>query len=169
MHAIAALQRRLLLAVTLLLLAGAVPADSGGVPLPLIPKGKGTQCVEPTPVIRRDHMVFLMHQRDETMHAGVRTKRHSLNECIDCHVSVDSAGRTIPIDAPGQFCSTCHSYAGVSIDCFQCHATTPDSGSRPPPATVHAWAKAQGHGLQSVPGVVETRGAEMVSAGEGSQ
>lgn len=167
MHAIGALQRRLLLTVTLFVLAGPVGADAGGVPLPTIPKGKGAQCVEPTPVIRRDHMAFLLHQRDETMHVGVRTKRHSLNECIECHVSVDAAGRTIPINAPGQFCAVCHSYAGVSIDCFQCHATTPDSGNRPPASALHAASEADGGGgLPSASGSAP-KGADMASAGEG--
>ncbi|MGF1613288.1 MAG: multiheme c-type cytochrome [Gammaproteobacteria bacterium] len=133
-----ALRRRLLWAVTLALLAGAVVAAEGGVPLPVIPMGKGEQCVEPTPVIRRNHMVFLLHQRDATMHQGIRTKRHSLVECIECHVSVDDKGYTIPVNAPGQFCETCHSYAGVSMDCFQCHATTPDSGEGVPEAMRHS-------------------------------
>lgn len=170
MHAMTVFRKRVPLAVALVLLAGAVVADSGGVPLPSIPKGKGAQCVEPTPVIRRDHMVFLLHQRDETMHAGVRTKRHSLNECIECHVSVDEEGRTIPIDAPGQFCATCHTYAGVSIDCFQCHATTPDSGSHPPASATQAFSNTHGTGRpQSALGSA-VLGSELASAGEeGSQ
>ena len=69
-----------------------------------------------------------MHQRDETVHRGIRTRKHSLKECIECHVQRDDAGSTIPVDAPGQFCQSCHEYAAVSMDCFQCHATTPDSG-----------------------------------------
>lgn len=169
MRAITALQRRLLLVATLLLLAGAVTADSGGVPLPLIPKGKGEQCVEPTPVIRRDHMAFLLHQRDETTHEGVRTKRHSLKECVECHVGVDREGRTIPINGPGQFCAACHSYAGVSIDCFQCHATTPDSGSRPPlSAAVQDASERHSDVPPSAGGDAETT-PELAIAGEGSQ
>lgn len=82
-------------------------------------------CVEPTDVMRRDHMRFLFHQRDKTVHEGIRTKRHSLVGCIDCHSSNDQSGKPIPINAPGQFCQSCHAYAGVKMDCFQCHATTP--------------------------------------------
>ncbi len=162
-------RRRLLLAVSLVLLAGAVGADSGGVPLPLIPKGKGDQCVEPTPVIRRDHMVFLHHQRDETMHEGVRTKRHSLKECVECHVSVDQNGGTIPVNAPGQFCAACHTYAGVSIDCFQCHATTPDSGRRPPGTALQAFSRTHGDVSQSVGSGGALMHSEVARAGESSQ
>ena len=94
-------------------------------PLPTIAKGKGDECVEPLDVIRRDHMDLLNHQRDSTVHEGVRTKRHSLKNCIECHASKDDEGQWVPVNAPDQFCDSCHSYAAVSMDCFQCHATTP--------------------------------------------
>ena len=96
------------------------------VPLPMLVKAaKGEACVEPLPVIRRDHMKFLMHQRDDTVHGGVRGARHSLVGCIDCHAAKDDAGQWVRIDAPGQFCASCHAYAAVKIDCFQCHAALP--------------------------------------------
>jgi hypothetical protein len=94
--------------------------------VPKVPRGKGERCVEPTEVMRRDHMRFLLHQRDATVHQGIRTTRHSLQECISCHVQRDEGtGRHVPVNAPGQFCSSCHTYAAVRIDCFECHATTP--------------------------------------------
>ncbi len=95
------------------------------IPLPTIAKGKGDQCVEPLDVIRRDHMDLMNHQRDRTTYEGVRTKQHSLKNCIECHASKDDEGQWVPVNAPGQFCDSCHSYAAVSMDCFQCHATTP--------------------------------------------
>ena len=96
------------------------------VPLPILVKAaKGEACVEPLPVIRRDHMKFLMHQRDDTVHQGIRGARHSLVGCIDCHAAKDDAGRWVRIDAPGQFCESCHAYASVKIDCFGCHAALP--------------------------------------------
>lgn len=98
------------------------------IPLPVITKGKGDKCVEPTDVMRRDHMNYILHQRDETVLRGIRTKRHSLVECIECHAKEDEKGQAISINAPDQFCGGCHRYAAVKIDCFQCHATTPDSG-----------------------------------------
>lgn len=102
-----------------------VVAEESRVPKPSISVGKGEQCVEPTDVMRRDHMNFLMHQRDNTVHQGVRTTKHSLVGCIDCHAQQDDQGQAMPVDAPGQFCESCHRYAAVSLDCFDCHATTP--------------------------------------------
>ena len=110
----------------------AAPADGGRALAPsLPPAAMGDQCVEPVEVMRRDHMRLLLHQRDETVHEGVRGSRHSLVGCIDCHASRDARGAAIPVNAPGQFCETCHSFAGVSMDCFECHATVPaDAGAR---------------------------------------
>ncbi|MGI9310451.1 MAG: Hdr-like menaquinol oxidoreductase cytochrome c subunit [bacterium] len=94
--------------------------------LPELPRGKGEQCVEPTDVMRRSHMDFLFHQRDAVVRDGARAARHSLVQCIECHAQRDAAGDFIPIDAPGQFCDGCHAFAAVEMDCFGCHATTPD-------------------------------------------
>lgn len=96
-------------------------------PSPSIPQGKGEQCVEPTDLMRKNHMDMLMHQRDATMREGVRTKKHSLVECIDCHVVPNEKGEYPQYGTNEHFCSTCHNYASVSIDCFQCHATKPDN------------------------------------------
>ena len=96
------------------------------VPLPVLPEAtRGEACVEPTPIIRRDHMKFLMHQRDDTVRRGIRGARHSLVGCIDCHAAKDDTGQWVRIDAPGQFCASCHTYASVEIDCFECHAALP--------------------------------------------
>lgn len=91
-----------------------------------IPASAGEHCVEPTPVIRREHMRFLLHQRERTVHEGIRGARHSLVGCVSCHVNRDASGTAIPIDARGQFCEACHTFVGVRMDCFGCHATTPD-------------------------------------------
>ena len=96
------------------------------VPMPTISKGKGKECVAPTDVMRRDHMKFLQHQRDATVREGIRTTRFSLTGCVACHVQRDAQGQAIPINAPGQFCEACHRYTAVRMDCFQCHATTPN-------------------------------------------
>jgi hypothetical protein len=93
---------------------------------PVLPRGKGEQCVEPTDVMRKDHMDFLVHHRDDTVYQGIRTRKHSLKNCVDCHVQEDDAGQFIPINAPDQFCSSCHEFASVKLDCFECHATVPD-------------------------------------------
>ena len=90
-----------------------------------IPRGKGEACVEPTGVMRKRHMEFLFHQRDATVHQGIRTKKHSLNECVACHVQQDAQQAFIPINDDGQFCEVCHGFASVKIDCFECHASQP--------------------------------------------
>ena len=83
------------------------------------------QCVEPTEVMQKEHFGFLYHQRDKTVIKGIRTKDHSLANCIDCHVSYDNNGTALPINSEGQFCQTCHVQTAVNIDCFTCHATVP--------------------------------------------
>ena len=125
------------LVLIVMLMAGIWPASSPAsrvpvpvLPLPTLTGADANACVEPLEVIRKEHMHLLMHQRDRTVHEAFREKRHSLNNCVTCHVQRDAAGKTIPVNAPGQFCQECHSYTAVKMDCFECHATTPDSGRR---------------------------------------
>lgn len=109
-----------------LILGASVMAGESSTLLPVIPPAlKGEQCVEPTEVMRRDHMRFLTHQRDETVHSGIRGAKHSLVGCIACHAQTDAGGAAIPVNAEGQFCESCHGFAGVSVDCFECHASVP--------------------------------------------
>jgi hypothetical protein len=35
------------------------------------------------------------------------------------------------VDEKAQFCSACHAFTAVSLNCFDCHATVPDAGGRP--------------------------------------
>ena len=95
-------------------------------PALVIPDSAGDVCVEPTAIIRRQHKRFLFEQRDATVHQGVRSENHSLTGCIQCHATRDPTGSPVPGNEPGQFCESCHVFAGVSMDCFDCHATTPD-------------------------------------------
>lgn len=119
---------RLLLVATVLLaasLVGAPPAGAGdGVPMPHLQRGKGEKCLAPNAEMRRYHMVRLKHQRDETMHQGIRGQEYSLKACVECHSVPD------PKDPKGEptlahFCKECHVYAAVSIDCFHCHTSKP--------------------------------------------
>lgn len=82
-------------------------------------------CVEPTAFMRRSHFELIEHQRDITVHEGIRKTDHSLAGCVDCHVRHDSAGNPVPVNAPGEFCAGCHEYTGATLDCFSCHATMP--------------------------------------------
>ena len=96
------------------------------VPLPASPlPAAGGECVAPVDDMRRNHMRYLLHQRQGTVHQGLRTARFSLVGCIDCHAQKNEQGGFVPVDAPGQFCQSCHAYAAVEPDCFQCHATRP--------------------------------------------
>ncbi len=102
-------------------------AENGLVPHP--PKGRGEHCVADTAFMRRYHMTMMKHQRDETVHEGVRGGRFSLKGCIDCHAVKGADGLPVSYDNPKHFCRSCHEYAAVSIDCFECHASRP--GSKP--------------------------------------
>ncbi|MGE5547106.1 MAG: cytochrome c3 family protein [Solirubrobacterales bacterium] len=115
-------------AVLAAVLAGPAPAAAGDLS-PAIPKASGS-CVEDSQVMRRNHMDFLKHQRDETLRNGIRGAKHSLKDCVSCHVQKGADGKALPVNAEGQFCQSCHSYAAVSVDCFQCHATTPSGAAK---------------------------------------
>jgi hypothetical protein len=105
----------------LLAIAGDAHTDgpsAGRVPLPAMHTPPGETCVAPAAEMRRNHMKMLLHQRDRTMHDGVRTTRFSLKNCIDCHASRETGS----VLGKEGFCSSCHAYASVSIDCFECHS-----------------------------------------------
>ncbi len=89
---------------------------------PVIEQASGGQCVEEPALMRRTHMELLRHQRDDTVRGGIRGARHSLKQCIGCHASATTGSVAA---APTNFCVSCHSYAAVRIDCFECHASKP--------------------------------------------
>lgn len=93
----------------------------------IVPTPKGQKCVEPTADMRANHMKYLKHKRDKTVHQGIRSKQHSLVECINCHVTPDNDGRIARIhdDNKQHFCASCHASASVKLDCFECHADRP--------------------------------------------
>ena len=102
---------------------------SGRVPKPVIDIDKPGKCVEDTATMRREHPDMLKHQRDLTMHEGIRTRKYSLKECVQCHAS----SKTGSVLGQKGFCQSCHEYASVKIDCFGCHASKPKpaSGAKP--------------------------------------
>lgn len=121
------------LAIILALFFGVSTLTLAGNPiLPFIPEAQDRVseeqgCVEPVEEMRKNHMEHILHQRDETVHEGIRTKQYSLNECINCHVS--DAPDAPRVSSEKHFCNSCHTYAAVSIDCFQCHADRPQKSS----------------------------------------
>mgnify|MGYP002374356508 CR=1 FL=1 len=76
------------------------------------------RCVAPNDVMRRTHMDMLKHQRDRTVRQGIRGEKASLGACVDCHASKTTNS---VLGAEG-FCQSCHSYAAVKPDCFDCHS-----------------------------------------------
>ena len=122
----------------LLVLPGAVMSVNAAAPKPVVEKAlKGEQCVEDTDYMRRNHMKLLTHQRDGTVHEGIRTKKHSLKECINCHAGKTTGSVTASKD---NFCVSCHSYAAVKIDCFDCHSSKPQLTATSQPLTAK-WAQ----------------------------
>lgn len=118
------------LAAVLTAAGTAEETKSSRVPLPVVKIEKGEKCVEPTDEMRRNHMYMILHQRDETMRRGIRTTRHSLKGCIECHANP----KTQSVIGKDGFCESCHTYAAVRIDCFECHSASPRpaaSGDKP--------------------------------------
>jgi hypothetical protein len=111
--------------LTALLVLFMLPAHAGDerTPKPAIePAVRGERCVADTAVMRRNHMDLLKHQRDDTVRGGIRGAKYSLNECIGCHAGTKTGSVA---QAPTDFCVSCHRYAAVSIDCFECHSSKP--------------------------------------------
>lgn len=111
------------------LVALAAQAAGGSYVVPGSQAATLDSCVEPTDFMRRNHMEVIKHQRDETVHNGIRSTKHSLAGCVECHASRDPAGGVVPVDQKGQFCQACHAFAAVGMNCFDCHATVPSHGA----------------------------------------
>ena len=121
--------KRSLVSIGLAGALGALAVEAAGDSY-VVPGSKAAElqsCVEPTEFMRRNHMELIKHQRDETVHNGIRSTKHSLAGCVECHVSYGDEKLPIPVNTEGQFCDTCHDFAAVRINCFDCHATVPAS------------------------------------------
>ena len=103
---------------TLMVAAGFAFAGAAGVPKPVVKIENPGQCVAPAEEMRRNHMEMLKHQRDKTMRQGERGAKVSLNGCIECHAS-KTVGSVL--GAKDSFCESCHAYAAVKLDCWDCH------------------------------------------------
>lgn len=110
---------KLLVTLLLCLCIPAALAAEANTPKPDI--GKGGQCVKDTQWMRKNHMHLLKHQRDETVHKGVRDDKIGLKVCIECHASKKDDSVIARNDS---FCVACHHYEAVKIDCFECHSGT---------------------------------------------
>lgn len=115
-----------LLGLICILISATSLADGSKVPPP-----KGDQCVEDPVWMRTHHFETILHQRDETVIHGIRTTKHSLKNCIDCHITANAEGSYARYsNSEEHFCASCHTFAAVAIDCFQCHADRPESAIR---------------------------------------
>ncbi|ESQ10537.1 MAG: hypothetical protein N838_18780 [Thiohalocapsa sp. PB-PSB1] len=127
-----AIHRACLIAIGLagaLLALSSQAEDVGGFVLESSKAATLDHCVEPTEYMRRNHMELIRHQRDTTVYGGIRSTKHSMAGCVGCHVGYDDNHQPLPINAEHQFCESCHDYAAVTLNCFDCHATVPEGES----------------------------------------
>jgi len=118
--------RDVLIGLILVIISSTTIADESKVPPP-----KGDQCVEDPVWMRTNHFETVLHQRDDTVLRGIRTQKHSLKNCINCHITPNANGEYARYsNSEEHFCAGCHTYAAVSVDCFQCHADRPESAVR---------------------------------------
>lgn len=97
---------------------------------PTIPKALEKTDKGHAKLMRLDHMDLMTHKRDETVHNGIRTDQNSLKACISCHAVHGPDRKPVSIKSPKHFCRTCHDYAAVKIDCFQCHSSKPEAANQ---------------------------------------
>ncbi len=118
--------RALMLVLGVAVMAASTPAGAEGIAPTVPPAVKGETCVNDPDVMRKDHMDFLKHDRDATMHEGIRDTKYSLRGCMDCHQVPGADGQPVTIESEKHFCNVCHDFVGVQPDCFQCHTSTPE-------------------------------------------
>jgi len=102
------------------LLVAQTPNAAAGVnkPEPTIAQAKGDHCIKDDEYMMRHHPDLLKHQRDDTMHRGIRSGEFGLKRCMECHSSNDNGVAKTD-------CDTCHAFAAVKLDCWDCHAKKP--------------------------------------------
>jgi [DsrC]-trisulfide reductase subunit J len=97
---------------------------------PVIPKANGDACARDPVFMRSNHMEILKHRRDVSVHDGDRAKddtsKESLSACVTCHAVKDADNTPVSFSNPKHFCRTCHDYAAVRVDCFECHNSKPE-------------------------------------------
>ncbi len=137
--------------VSLLASVGQASAQPEWMPNP--PKAIGGQCDLDPKEMRVKHMTLLDHKRDQTMRDGIRTKKYSLKNCIACHAVKDESNKYVTVKDERHFCRSCHDYAAVRIDCFDCHASRPkDTMNKAAKAAGNPHAKSAGISAIGKPG-----------------
>jgi hypothetical protein len=108
----------------------AASAQESRTPTPHPPRGQGEHCVADTDFMRRNHMLMMIGHRQEAVHQGVRTPQYSLAGCVSCHAVKGEDGKPVSFASEQHFCRSCHSFAAVQIDCFECHASRPETPAK---------------------------------------
>lgn len=99
-------------------LAFAASRDAKPGTAPVFDAPRGERCIADAAEMRSKHMRHLVHQRDAAVREGRRETNKGLQDCIGCH----AGEKTGTVLGETGFCSSCHRYAAVSIDCFECHS-----------------------------------------------
>jgi hypothetical protein len=109
--------------------AAATEPDPGRTPMPQYRiENPERHCVAPPGVMRRQHPGMLRHQRELTVHQGMRAMPAALRSCIECHASHDTGS---VLGGSGNFCQGCHEFTGVRLDCFECHSSAAKAAELP--------------------------------------
>ena len=84
----------------------------------VLPKNEG-QCVEATDWMRANHPQLLVEWREDVVRganriyisrlSGKQFETSLTNTCLSCHENKQ------------EFCDSCHTFAGVSPNCWDCH------------------------------------------------
>ena len=92
---------RVILGLAGAFLALAVQAGGSNFVIPGSQAAKEQRCVEPTDFMRRNHMEVIKHQRDATVHDGIRSTKHSLADALPAMWPRARAGSPCPSTTSG--------------------------------------------------------------------
>lgn len=91
------------------------------------PAPAGVTCVLPKEQMRERHMALLKQWRDQVVRNedradvkllnGAPMELSLTNGCMKCHAKEDCGSHR----AVATYCTDCHDYVGISIDCWTCH------------------------------------------------
>ena len=100
--------------------ANAAPAPETSLDTPAINAQQTKECVASTEYMKDNHMQLLDEWRNDVVRDGSREYESASGQvyeksldgtCLECHTS------------KANFCDKCHSYSGVSPNCWDCHVT----------------------------------------------
>ena len=108
-------------------------AASTPAPRPEVARPAGAvRCVAPVEEMRASHMTLLAAWRDRVVREGVRTYTDADGRVVTMSLTKTCLGACHTDKAA--FCDRCHTWAGVSPTCWNCHVApraVPVQGGRP--------------------------------------